>query len=528
MRIFRLRKVQKSLHPLDLPVIRVRKWLRRLLKLFLLGALLAFPLGNLLLNLPPAKAKLTRLVSRPGQPVEIGRISYWPWSGLRMHRVRVGETDPPLLETEVRASVAPLRLLGEYFRGDTITIDELRCHDPKITLLMPEAQAEVERPTVAQTEGLVSPGSAPLTAANGNPEPAPAEDPDAVVAPSAPDGASAAAGGKPVKPAVVSRPPQRGGVQFGKISVLGGEIVIRDGPSDREMVRIASFELDYSPSIGGQSDAVATVRAGEVSLLGFQLAPTATADITVKSAGIEIRNISIPVLDGAITGIANVYGTANWPFQAQFGASGLSLSELPADLTKQLPVAVTGGEAGFRMRLRGYAKAPGETRGRLFAEASGMSVRAVDSAGALGRFFSLDDSGAVAFEEADTTLDFVGGTLLLSEASLRSGATWIKAAGEINRRGTLRAVARIYGAGDHLQGLERMARARRGEEQSERGLLVPMPGTDWRFHDFLIAGAASRPQFDFWNTGSFSPMEELLEEFSAAIPAGTKESEGLQ
>lgn len=451
-----------------------------------------------------------------------------------MHRVRIGETDPPLLETEVRASVAPLRLLGEYFRGDTITIDELRCHDPKITLLMPEAKAGVELPAVAQTEGLASPVPAPV--ADGNPEPQHEVDSDTgAKSPAAAEGKSVVAGGRTAEsaepsaqPSAVASPPQRGGVQFGKVRVIGGEIVIRDGPSDREMVHIASFELDYSPAIDPQSDAVATVTTGEVSLLGFQLAPSATADVTVKSAGIEIRNVSMPVLDGAITGVANVYGAASWPFQAQFSASGLSLTELPADLTKQLPAVVTGGEAGFRLRLRGHAKAPGETRGRLFAEVTGMTLSTVDSAAALGRFFLLDEAGAVAFEEVDATLDFVGGSLLLSEASVRSGATWIKAAGEIDRSGMLRAVARIYGAGDHLQGLERMARARRGQEQSERMLLTPMPGTDWRFHDFLVAGAASRPQFDFWNSGSFSSVEDLLEEFSAAIPASTNESEGLQ
>lgn len=285
-------------------------------------------------------------------------------------------------------------------------------------------------------------------------------------------------------------------IEFARLTSTGGSLVMRDPADGAEVASAAGFEFAFEPVedsgviVAGQAD------FGELQVGGEVLSKGGTARVVVKPGGIELREISIPIPGGEVTGRANLESAAGNPFRAEFHAPSLALPELLAELVGDLPFELLEGNAKAALRIGGKASDPRTARARLKFEARDMALRRGEE-----------------LASGTATLDLVGRNLLVTEASVRSGARWIRAAGRVVPDGTLQLNARLYAGGDlHHSFVRRVTKMR---ETPTALAFAHLPGTDWRFLDFRVAGGLAQPRADLWGDGQWVDLEQLLDAFLA-------------
>ena len=505
--------------------------MRRLRRLAL--ALLALAVGgmllvNVLLNVPPLKGKMERMVGGQfGQAAQIGLASYWPWAGVKLNNVRIGGEESPILVTGVRVRIEPLKFLRQWFAGGEVQIPEVECIAPKFLLALPEAKPSVGQLAAAPSIAVPAPSPAPPVAPASPPDGPGAGDPVPEVAGGTPQGGDVATQPKPnpttpnpttPKPAApTSAPPTPySGRSFllEKVKLSGGEIVIEDRSGGRPIARVGSFEFEFVANGEAGVDLAGEVKVGDVSFLGRRVADAGSAQVTMKPLGIEIREIKLPIEGGEIRGVAKVEATYGQPFVAEFVAQGIDLKSLATSMLEKAPVEVLAGEGNAMIRLQGYATAPGDVRARASLSAGGLRV---GLGGGIGKAkvpggLAIDPEGAVLVSEASAVIDLVRGNLLLTAAGARSGGVWVKSVGRVARDGGLDLITRLYAAGDLHTSFERRSGEVNGDGSSAAFRFLRLPETDWYFHDFRVGGNAGQPLADFWNRGEAMPLNELLDE----------------
>ncbi len=237
-------------------MLRRKKWISRLRRLALVSLCLVVGgllLVNVAINVPPLKGKLQRMAAgQLGQPVRIGWGSYWPWSGGRLNNVRVGQEGAPVLVTDVRVRVAPLKFVRQWLAGGDVEIGEVECLRPKFSLSLPEPQAI----RVASNVPVQAPASVPAPTVEPVPAPAPAP---------APSGTGVAAPA-PTPPASSAASAIQRGFLLAKVKMSGGEIVIEDRAGGRPVATVEALEFELLPPGEAGVYLAGTVRLGAVSL----------------------------------------------------------------------------------------------------------------------------------------------------------------------------------------------------------------------------------------------------------------------
>jgi hypothetical protein len=516
------------------------KWIRRLRRLAL--ALVVLGVGgllvvNILLNVPPLKGKMERMVGGQfGQPAQIGLSSYWPWAGVKLNNVRVGGDEAPMLVTGVRVRVGPLKFLRQWFAGGEVEIAEVECLDPKFLLTLPEPQPQViqvaSNPPIAAPVKVPTPAPAvavpKIPGAGEVPEGSP---PTGVPATTAQTPDTATPKPAPAPPAVA--PPVGRSFLLGKVKLSGGEIVIEDRSGGRPIARVGSFEFEFASNGEPGVDLAGEVKVGEVSFLGRRIADTGSAQVTMKPLGIEVREIKLPIEGGEVLGIAKVEAGPGQPFMAEFVAQGIDLKSLAESVigtvADKAAFEVFAGEGNAKVRLQGFATAPGDVRARISLSANGLRVNLGGEIGKAGMpgGLAIDPEGAVLVSDASAVVDLVRGNLLLTVAGARSGGVWVKSVGRVGRDGGLDLITRLYAAGDLHASFERRSGEAEEGGPSAGFRFFRLPETDWYFHDFRVGGSAGRPLADFWNRGEALPLAELLDELFKEGGKGATELSGV-
>ena len=387
---------------------RASRWALRLA----FGLLVAFAVLQLLLLTPwPGAWLAARLERKLGLEVEVARVGWTPWSGVKVSGVKVFQPKPLRVDgdewlldlEEVRVEVAMRRLLTGEVRIERLEIERPRLH-LRGEMLVDLLRQAVPPPAVATAR----PDDAPVVAAV--PEQNEAEEPQVADA------------GKTETAAVAEEPTQEPRSSRWQVGVTEGEVMLEWGATGNTLAGVSGLELELrkdGPEGTGRL-------AGEWSVPPLGGAGAFQLDLAKDGLAWRMKPIGQGddvAFEAAASALPGLPWQATTRGERAKGGWTLAGREIHAEKS-----AWQGGGGG-------WALVPGSWKAGLRAEAGALEVPAFGWRG----------------DRAEVTVVLDGGRLQVPEARVvgESGAVlanaWADAGGA---RGTVRLVLPPEVAGD--------------------------------------------------------------------------------
>jgi hypothetical protein len=248
------------------------------------------------------------------------------------------------------------------------------------------------------------------------------------------------------------------------------------------------------------SAAPGEVRLDRFEIMGQPLDTTIQGEIRRQGALWEIRSLDGRFAGGSVSGVAQLEtGTPGVPFLAELHADDLAVNELMA-VACAADIGLDRGTLCAVVKMTGYARYPKTLRGVGRITLPGLAVP-------IAKWWSQVESpgtrsapppvSVIAVRDALADFYFLGGQLVISDASLFSDDLILRGLGIANAHTGISLSCRVYlppGAHDWLS-------ARMASWPPDRRIeLMPLPNSPWFFRDFLLTGSANDPRIVVWNS----------------------------
>ena len=455
---------------------KLKTWALRVLLALPLLCLLALLAGNVWLNTASAKSRIIARVAgyAPGEEASIGTVTFFPWSGLKVREMRLGErfyAEAVVAEVDLRSALTK-----------RIEIDELRFVKPVFSLT-PSFPSPV-----VQTSSMMEPlPQAPpeITQVVPHREPTPLRSrsiaPDEVPKP-------------PVPPVVSSRRV----VMIMRAAMEEGELIILN-PEGGEAVKLSGLSMDVDLSTASAMAGV--LRMKEIEFRGRGLASNGVAHLQVAGDMVQLSKMSADCQGGKISGmLAFRPRLPGAPIQVEVKATGVQLESLWHQIGGSLDeVELVSGSADAELRMQGYLRALPQSVAEVKLTVNDGRVKLANRT--VGRGVESAPDGSIQLEPVTLGAVFAGGQITLREATLRSGNTVVKSLGYVSTKGDLNLSTRLYvGEGMH-QSLSNRVASLKFADLDRSGLF---------YRDFLVRGNVRSPVSDFWQTGELLPMKQVI------------------
>jgi hypothetical protein len=448
---------------------KLKTWALRSLVAALSLGLIVLVAGNVWLNTAGGKGRILTKVAAyaPGENASSGVITFFPWNGLTVRNVQLGEM---FVAKAVKAEVKLASVLTK-----TIEISEVRFVEPVIRVTPAPQVVPVPVPAgKVRTDVVLADGGEKAGRM----------------------GQTSQTGLTQEKAAPAPVDVSRRVYLIARAAIEGGELVVLD-EAGNERFCFAGLSMDVD--LSDAKNLVGDVRAEKVRFEGQVLATNGSGRLEVSGAMVRLADMRSEFGGGTVSGAVSLAPrNPGAPFQVQVALVDVNVPELLAGrLDGVFPATLEAGKLNGEVRVQGYLQALAGAMAQMIVTVDGAEVRVSPSMADSLRGVETNADGLVLFEPIEVDVAVANRQVILRKLTLRSADTVLKSLGTMSANGDLNLSNRLY-VDETLSG--RVAALP----------FVDLGGSGLFFRDFLVQGNVRYPVSDFWQSGMMRPVREVI------------------
>jgi hypothetical protein len=474
---------------------------------------------NLFLRTAPFKKRFDNKLSHVAHaPVSTGRISYAPWSGLRIRDLAIAAPEDASLLSKTpffRSDSAWAKIRLRPLLNGIVEISEVGLLAPRIACIRGEQgnfllpfqrqlpRANSTAPIVDLPAREPDPGAKPPEIeqpANKEPSTQPPK-----LATETPLPTPVAPSPRPVISVPSPKPPRKKSlhVEISEVVIQRGSLTLLGSDGQQPFSELRDFEMRVN--LTGES--TGTLRASSVSVLDHLEVRDLAADVSIVGTKIRVSKLTGTWDKGEITGNAEVNPSAGGlPFLAHI-ESGFDLAGLAPELIPPTSLAKADHPTAT-FDIYGFATKLDTVRGALRFENLAIPRNAIHAAAQKFGLQTVREVSDLNFEIARVHFMYQSSAIVFNEVNFNADQVVLRGVGQVTPGGDLDFIFRGYVPS---AGASAIGRFTHGWPKNRLLTFEELENTTYIYRDVPVEGNLRNPLIDLWGQGRFFTVGQVVE-----------------